>query len=392
MAARIKMRGAKITQLFNAKGLYFLYFMALGAFLPFINLYYERIGLSGVQIGTLAALPVIISATVTFLWGTIADALRLHRTILRAAFLLSPIFVFMLSRAEKFTDLIPWVVAYAIVTSPIIPLLDSNALEVVKERQHSYGQMRLWGSIGWAISTWAVGILIGTYNIRWLFYSYIVLIGATFLISLLQSNEKRIQKPSLAGGLRELFHRDFIVFLLSIFFVTTASSGVNSFFSLYLDQIGAGEGMIGLSWSLAALSEIPVMIFSAMILQRIGSEGLIRFAFIGYVVRWLLFSVIDIPGWALVVQMLNGPCFAAYLVGAVTFVSERTPEGLSATALAIFNTVAYGIASMIGSLVGGYLYDTAGMTSLLRIFSVIGLLGLIVFQMTGKRKVVLAER
>ncbi|MDP2989241.1 MAG: MFS transporter [Kiritimatiellota bacterium] len=377
-----------ISPLVNARALYCFYYMALGAFMPFINLYYERLGLSGVQIGTLAALPVFLAVTVTFLWGAAADAFRMHRAILRTVLFLAPLAVFMLSQASHFTALIPFVLAYALITSPIVPLLDSNALEVAKEHQRSYGEMRVWGSIGWAVSTWLVGLLIEALNIHWLFYCYILLITVTFLLSLFQPARKLTLQLSMGHGLRELFRHDFIVFLVSVFLLTTASGGVNSFFSLYMDQIGAGEGVIGFSWALAALSELPVMIFSAPILRRIGAKGLLTTAFFIFILRWLMYSVIGAPVWALLVQLLHGLSFAAFLVGAVTFVSEHTPEGLSTTAQAIFNTVAFGLASITGSMIGGYLYDTVGMTSMFRVFSLLGLVGVAVFLLAGKRKVI----
>lgn len=375
-----------LSPLVNARALYCFYYMALGAFMPFINLYYERMGLSGVQIGTLAALPVFLAVTVTFLWGAAADAFHLNRAILRTVLFLAPLAAFMLSRSNNFAALIPFVLAYALVTSPIVPLLDSNALEVAKEFNRSFGEMRVWGSIGWAVSTWLVGLLIEALNINWLFYSYILLMSITFLLSLFQPARKLTLQTSLGHGLRELFRYEFIVFLVSVFLLTTAAGGVNSFFSLYMDQIGAGEGVIGLSYALAGLSELPVMLFSAPLLRRIGSSGFIFIAFLTFIIRILLYSVIDAPVWAVLVQLLHGLSFATLLIGAVTFVSERTPPGLTTTAQAIFNTVAFGLASIAGSMIGGYLYDTVSMTGLFRVFSLLGLAGLAVFLLTGKRK------
>lgn len=375
-----------INPLFNAQALYCFYYMALGAYMPFINLYYERLGLSGVQIGTLAALPVFITATITFLWAALADAFQLHHVILRTAFLLAAVVVYWLSQAKHFVALIPWVFAYAIVTSPISPLLDSNALEVAKEHQHSYGGLRVWGSVGWAISTWLVGLLIEARGTHWFFYSYIVLITVAFLFSLFQPARKLVQRSSLMHGLRALFRFDFILFLVSIFLLNTGSGGVHSFFSLYLNQIGATEGQIGFSWALAAVSELPVMAFSAVMLRRMGAEGLLVMAFLVFIIRWLLYSVIDVPLWALLVQLLHGLSFAAFLVGGVTFVSERTPPGLSATAQAIYSTATFGLASITGSLIGGYLYDNVGMQNFFRIFSLLGLAGLAIFLMAGKHK------
>ena len=388
MAANRETGKVNTKPLFNAQALYCFYYMALGSYLPFINLYYERLGLSGVQIGTLAALPVFVTATITFIWAAIADTFRLHRVILRMALLLAPVVAYWLSQAKHFVALVPCVFAYAIVTSPISPLLDSNALEVAKEHERSYGGLRVWGSVGWAASTWLVGLLIQARSTRWFFYSYIVLMAIAFLFSLFQPARKLVQRSSLIHGLRELFRVDFLLFLISAFLLTTASGGVNSFFSLYLNRIGATEGQIGLSWALAAVSELPVMLLSAVMLRRIGAKGLLVMAFLVFIVRWLFYSVIDAPVWALVVQLLHGLSFAAFLVGGVTFVSERTPPGLSATAQAIYSTVTFGLASITGSMIGGYLYDNVGMQNFFRFFSLLGLAGLAIFLMAGKHKMI----
>ena len=388
MAANCETGKVNSNPLFNTQALYCFYYMALGSYLPFINLYYERLGLSGVQIGTLAALPVFVTATITFVWAAIADTFRLHRVILRMALLLAPVVAYWLSQAKHFVALIPCVFAYAIVTSPISPLLDSNALEVAKEHERSYGGLRVWGSVGWAASTWLVGLLIQARGTRWFFYSYIILMAIAFLFALFQPARKLIQRSSLLHGLRELFRVDFLLFLISAFLLTTASGGVNSFFSLYLNRIGATEGQIGLSWALAAVSELPVMLLSAVMLRRIGAKGLLVMAFLVFIVRWLFYSVIDAPVWALVVQLLHGLSFAAFLVGGVTFVSERTPPGLSATAQAIYSTVTFGLASITGSMIGGYLYDNVGMQNFFRFFSLLGLAGLAIFLMAGKHKMI----
>ena len=67
MTANREIGKVNLNPLFNAQALYCFYYMALGSYMPFINLYYERLGLSGVQIGTLAAvseLPVMVFSAV----------------------------------------------------------------------------------------------------------------------------------------------------------------------------------------------------------------------------------------------------------------------------------------------------------------------------------------
>ena len=126
------------------------------------------------------------------------------------------------------------------------------------------------------------------------------------------------------------------------------------------------------------------MMLSGRVIGKIGSKGLLMIAFIMFAVRWMLLSFVHTPFWALTIQLLHGPSFASFLVGSVTFIQERTPEGLNPTALAIFNPVTYGLGSIVGSLLGGYLLDQVGMSVLFQVFSVIAA-GSLLFFMAGQR-------
>lgn len=368
----------------KSRAMYLGYYLALGAFLPYINLYYERMGLSGVQIGALAAISVLVGSLAALMIGGIADVFTWQNRILTIALLLCPISVFLLSTATNFQSLLFIVILYALFNSPIVPILDSSALEAIRKHGGDYGNLRLWGTIGWSISTFLVGMLIENFDIHWFFYSYIVFMLLTFLIPLLQPTRMPRLGSPIVRGLSQLLQPYFFIFLFSILLAGITSGGFHSFFSIYLDGINASEGMIGLAWTLASLSEIPIMVASGFIIQKISTSGLLKVSFIAYAFRWLLLSFISNPIWALMTQLLHGLSFAAFLVGGVTYINKLAPEGLSTTAQSIFTSVSFGLASIIGSLLGGYIYDTWGMPTMFRFFSLIVIIGLIVFYFSDK--------
>ena len=368
--------------------LYFSYYMALGAFFPFITLYYERIGLSGVQIGTLSALPLIVTSSTSLLWGMLADTLRLHRRILSLSLLLSAISVYLISRTSQYELLIPIILIYAFFATPTMPLLDTAALDTLETNRGTFGGMRVWGTIGWMVSTWLVGEIINTWGLPWFFYSYIFLLGITFLVSLLQPTRGQILRPPLRQGLRQLLsRRTLLLFLLSVFLLAVTTGTFNYFFSLYMDGLGASEGTIGLAWSLSASTEIPVMVLSETMMNRIGVNGLLSFAFITYAIRWLLFSFIQTPGWVMPVQLLQGLSFATFLVASVTYINDHAPKGLRTTGQSLLSTISFGLGPIVGSLLGGYFYDTVGMIVLFRIITVLTIVGFGVFILATRYKV-----
>lgn len=367
-------------RLILAGALYFGYYMALGSYNPFINLYYDRLGLSGVQIGVLAAIPVLVSSTTVLLWGGIADARQWHRGILRLNLLLCAVAVLMLSTASTFVTLIPWIVAYAFFNSPLVPLLDSSTLGAVEKTRRSYGEIRVWGSIGWTLSTFLVGWIIQQYTVKWFFYIYAAVMAITFLISVFQPRPKPLPRPSVRSGLVDLLSdMKMLLFLLSIFLVSVTLGAANSFLSIYLDAIGTPEASIGLAWSLSAASEIPVMLYSGVLIRRISSAGLLKISFVVFFMRWLLMSFITDPTLAVLVQGLHGLSFATLLIGSVTLLYERAPEGLVTTGQSVLNLVTFGVGSIAGSLIGGFLVESAGLAWLFRVLSVFAASGLFTF-------------
>jgi PPP family 3-phenylpropionic acid transporter len=208
----------------------------------------------------------------------------------------------------------------------------------------------------------------------------------TFVISLFQPRRDLALKVSVARGLKDLLsNAPFLLFLLSIFLVSLTMGAANSFLSLYLNAIGAGEGAIGLGWAVASISEIPVLLFSGSILRRIGTGGLLKIAFIAFAARWLLYSFISTPTLAILTQALHGLSFGAFLIGSVTYVNERAPRGMNTSAQSVLNLVMFGVGAISGSLVGGYLYETAGVIWLFRVLSLIAATGLILFLASQRR-------
>jgi PPP family 3-phenylpropionic acid transporter len=388
MSSEVTNNGGQKSDFTNLRVLYFGYYMALGALSPYIALYYQRSGLSGVQIGFLSALILVVSSLTVVPWGIIADRFQVHQRILVVAFLFATIFILTLSQVSDYRLMIPLVLGYAVFVAPIVPLLDSSSMVVTTIRKVTFGEIRGGGSVGWIVSVWLVGILIQRLNIHWLFYAYVACMLLTLMYALYRPIwTGTVQVPEWSWSkLRMLLtERSVVLFLLSTFLVMVANGAVQNFFSLYMDGIGVAEGLIGAAWAIAAMSEIPMMMYSGRIMGRIGSAGLLKVAFFVYALRWLLFSFIHDPAWVLVVQLLHGLSFAAFLTAGVTYLNERTPDGLGTTAQSILSVVSYGIAAFVGALAGGYLYDHGGMTVFFRIFGAVTLAGLLLFWFSSAR-------
>ncbi len=98
-----------------------------------------------------------------------------------------------------------------------------------------------------------------------------------------------------------------------------------------------------------------------------------------YALRWFLYSQITSLQMILLVQLLHGLSFGAYYVAGVVYTRERAPEGLSATAQALFSGTALGLAGIVGGMLGGYLYDRVGVMNLFRFCGLAATFALLLF-------------
>src|SRR5262245_61853871 len=64
---------------------YLLYYLAGGALLPYLNLYYQSIGIATANIGVLATLQTLTTLIAAPVWSGTADAHRIHRLLLVTA-------------------------------------------------------------------------------------------------------------------------------------------------------------------------------------------------------------------------------------------------------------------------------------------------------------------
>jgi len=370
----------KTKALTHTRLFYLLYFGAVGCIFPYLNLYYRRIGLSGLQIGILSALPALVAPLASPLWGILADSRSLHRTLLGVAVAGTIVPVLLLSVGSTMSWLIPVTLIYAFFYGPIGPLIDSTALEVAEGAQRSYGELRAWGTIGFIFSTWALGRIMERTGLRSLFFGYAVFMVATLVVSRFLPPRREVWAAPKLRGLRILLgDRVFVLFLVSVFLLSVAVTAVNNFFSLYMDALGASEGVVGLAWAIAALTEVPVMFLSGALLRRLTARGLLIVGLSMYALRWLLYSQVRSPEMILLVQLLHGFSFGAFFVAGVVYTRERAPEGLAATGQALFSGTAWGFAGVVGGVVGGYLYDQAGVLNLFRICSLVAALALLLF-------------
>lgn len=320
------------------------------------------------------------------LWGAIADFLRLHRWLLPLSMLATLPALTLLWHAQTFAAFLASVTAYAFFLAPITPLADHAVITLLEQNRYDYGRFRLWGSVGFGAMAWIAGEMIEAFGkgAAFLLALGLMAVGAAVASRLsaprpTPSEPLRHSLRRMAGDVRRLS------FLAAAFLTGIGFAVLNNYLVLYLKALGASEGLLGFLVGAASLSELPFFFLSARLLRKWSPRLLLLASFALLALRCLLTSFLRNPRAALSVQLLQGPTFSAGWAAGVAYASESAPPGLGASAQSAFGAAQFGLAGMVGALVGGQVYGSLGPPALFLVTSVVVFSGLLLFALGGAR-------
>jgi PPP family 3-phenylpropionic acid transporter len=356
---------------FRAIACFVALYSAVGASAPYLPVYYQSLGMSFDVIGLLAAVVSLSTLFAAPAWGIAADRLYRTRVVLPAACLVAAAVALFLGLAVEPAAAALLAVLFWLAYSGVGPLLDARSLEIVAEDQHSYSRLRAWGSGGFVVSVVACGLLIQSAGLRALF---IVLVGSLVVSAVLALGLPRgaakVPLPRLTGLEKVLRSRVLLPFLPAVLIVWSANTAVNAFYSIYLTQIGAPASLVGLSWAIGAVVEIPLMLVFPQLARRFGVAPLVLAGGVLMVLRAAAVALVTDPILVSMTFLIHGAGFALLLVGGVTYVARHAPEGAAATAQGVLAGVAIGLPNGIGPGFGGPLAAAFGLNAMFGVAAV----------------------
>ncbi len=150
------------------------------------------------------------------------------------------------------------------------------------------------------------------------------------------------------------------------------------FLSLYVRQSLHLESYAGL-WALSAAAEVPFMFLSGRFVKRFGTVRLLFVSLAAIAVRNLIYALVPTFGGAVAGQLLHSICFGLFHPAAILFVAERAPKRYMAVAMTIYSSVAVGISSALGNMIGGFVIQNMGYRTLFFSFAIFPTIGIIAF-------------
>ena len=140
------------------------------------------------------------------------------------------------------------------------------------------------------------------------------------------------------------------------------------------------------SGAIAAGVEVPLMLRYPALTARFGPTRLL-IAGAGFLaLRSLVAALATEPLGLLVASAFAGCGYALFFVGGVTYVSNRVPPELAATAQGIFQGVGSSLSQVTAALLGGAIAALVGIQGLFAIASVLGIAGALIVTLATRRQ------
>ena len=362
------------------KLLYFLLYVGMAAWSTQFYAFLERErSLSGVQIGAIAAVQQINNLIILPFWGMISDRYGKRRVFL-ILLAVSALCIEGFLYTGGFIYYLLFIVVFTTLYNPLAALVDSFALEKtsIPFVRSSYGNMRLWASLGWSVSSIGTGMLI-----RYAGFSFSVIFPITtvfFLvawivayISLNKKHEYKTSKSPSFKTLRDLLMTDrrivlFFLFCLTYYiFNSPILNMINIYYSeicvSYFSNLSAEElnvkiGLIvGIAFAVQSIFELPFMFFANFFIKRYGTRNVILFTMFVAFLRMMLYGLSTNPWFSVVIGATHGITLGLFWVAAVGYVHTLIPKSQNSTGQMLFNTF-LAIGTCIGNLLTGFMKDT----------------------------------
>lgn len=355
---------------------YLVYFGAIGASFPYLPVLYREVGLRFEEIGLLTAVQAATQLALAPIWGGLVDRFPKVGLTLPLAAAVATAGGFVLFLATDFTSVLIGSMLLFAGLAGIGPTLDARTLETLgSSGRERYGQVRAFGSLAFVIATLLVGLLLDARGARTLFWVYLPFLIGTVVVTATIPRRGATRSVSLFRGASEILGAPgMLVFFAGFTIVWTALSATNAFYSIQVVALGGSTALVGIAWAYGAAIEVPLMYAFPRLGARFGTERLLVLGAVAFALRAVLAATARDSLALVLIAPLEGLGFACVFVGGVTVLAARLTPSLGGTAQGLFAASA-GLATIVGSAIGGTIAGTLGIPGLFALCGALGLIG-----------------
>ncbi|MFT3983344.1 MAG: MFS transporter [Lachnospiraceae bacterium] len=380
------------------------YWAALCAVLGFAVIGMLEKGYSNSEIGYVMAFSNIVVVVLQPLIANAADKnkrLTLKLIIWFFSFLMtaaSVVLLFLATASFLLTVMMAVCIISVLAMQPFI-----NTMSVQLEERGiavNFGVCRSCGSLSYAFISSIVGILIKTYS-----YSVVpvttifILIGLFFSVGILAGSgssqalclqnggdfvkEQKSRQPQ--GLVQFLFtNKRFFFFLIGTMLIFYTHMITSNYLIQIVSAVGGDSSHTGIAASIAAVLELPAMIFFTKLVKRIRCQMLLRISGIFFMLKYLFLFLAKSVGMIYFAEVLQIGAYALFVPASVYYVSRLFGSADMVKGQSMVTT-AMTLGSVFASIIGGWMLDACGVHDMQLVAVLLALLGVIIMSFSMEK-------
>ncbi len=347
---------------------YFLMFFAWASVSTLASVYMnEVVGLSLSNIGLMMSVLPLISVFFQPIWGGVADVTGKRRGVLQGLMLAAALVTFAITMFTKSYVVVGLYFMYQVFLCGQGPLTDSIAIQIASETpKASFGFIRIWGSIGYAVGAIIVAFVANQMGLKWSFYTAALAFFIGFVLTR-GIKETRIvtAKSHFKSDLKTLLkEKKYLFILIYSFLLVGGVFSSDQYLGLFIRSVDIDVSMIGVLTFISVCFEVPFMFYSKRLIEKLNPYKLLLLMNIIAVARMFILSISSSVLFFLMAGILRGIIVGIFIPLFIELICEITPKAVVTSAVAIYTAVSSGIANFLFTLTGGILAEQLGYQTL----------------------------
>ncbi|MEA2581489.1 MAG: transporter, family, 3-phenylpropionic acid transporter [Actinomycetota bacterium] len=365
------------------QGLFVVVGFVIAAFFPFLAIYLKGRDLDETQIGFVIASMAVARLIFLPLWGHFADTRLGRLTVLQVGTLGAALAGLAMNRVNGMFGIAAAMFILSIFMVSVGPNVDAIALvHLGEDNMSDYGRIRAWESLSYAAGCLVFGAILQAAGITWAMpiYAASSILVLSWSLTLKRDKPEDVPEHGKLGAVGAVFKEAprFWGFLVAVLIMWVGFNAAWNFLAIKIESGGGGPFLVGIGTAMGGLVEVAVMRWSSRLHRRLGLRSVYALGCLVYAAGFLLWGLIANPTIVAMLTVFEGAGFALLFTTSVVVVGRLLPESLYSSGNSITGMVAFGIGPILGAGIGGYVYQTAGATTLYVGASVLALLGGIV--------------
>ena len=271
--------------------------------------------------------------------------------------------------------------------SGLIGSVSTIGERVASSGKFRYGQVRIWGTIGFAAAPPIVGLIFEWTDPYWVFImvaaslvigavSFLLLTGIRFY-SDEEPGAEREQEPKKINRFKFLKNPMFLLFAC-IAMVYSGAAGLNNAYSpILLQNLGLSTSWVGTVISISVLVELPLVLFSNVYMDRFSCKKLAALSTALMLLQFVFYSTCrSLPVVLVAMILLKAVCGTLFMMVQLKLIRGVVGDDSVSTAQGSMSSM-NSVAAIIIQNAGGWIAGLYGVQILYVGLSVLSLIALV---------------